>query len=69
MNGIDKTALQVFFLAHPEINVSCFAEKIGINAALLRNYINGFKKPSKERERLILAGIHSLADEYAKVSF
>lgn len=69
MNCNEKTALQVFFLSHPEINLTCFAGKIGINAALLRNYINGFKKPSKEREQLILSGIHSLADEYAKVSF
>ena len=45
------------------------ARKIGIDASLLRNYINGFKKPSKERERVILDGIHSLAKEYAAASF
>ena len=50
----EPSKLQRFFLTHKEINVSEFARLIGINAALLRNYINGFKKPSKEREGQIL---------------
>ena len=40
----EPSKLQRFFLTHKEINVSEFARLIGINAALLRNYINGFKK-------------------------
>ena len=54
----EPSKLQRFFLTHKEINVSEFARLIGINAALLRNYINGFKKPSKEREGQILSLIH-----------
>lgn len=61
--------MQRFFLTHKEIKLSEFAKRIGIQATLLRNYINGFKRPSKEREKLILKGIHSLASEYAAVSF
>lgn len=65
----DPTALQRFFLTHKEIKLSEFAKMIGIDATLLRNYINGFKKPSKEREQMILRGIHALADEYAAAAF
>ena len=63
------TPLQKFFLAHKELNVAEFAKLIGINATLLRNYINGFKKPSKEREALILEQIHRLGVEFAQVAF
>jgi len=56
--------VQEFFLVHKEINVAEFAKRIGINATLLRNYINGFKKPSAEREKEILDAIHQLGIEY-----
>ncbi len=39
----EPSALQRFFLTHKEINVAEFARSIGMNATLLRNYINGFK--------------------------
>lgn len=65
----NKTSLQVFFLSHPEINISSFAKIIGINASLLRNYINGFKRPSKDREKEILSAIHTLAKQYANAAF
>lgn len=56
--------LQEFFLTHKEINVAEFAKRIGINATLLRNYINGFKKPSAAREQEIIEAIHKLGAEY-----
>jgi len=56
--------LQEFFLLHKEINVAEFAKRIGINATLLRNYINGFKKPSAARESEIQDAIHQLGMEY-----
>lgn len=65
----DPTAMQRFFLTHKEIKLSEFARRIGIDATLLRNYINGFKKPSKDREKAILDGIHALAHDYAAVTF
>ena len=64
----EPTRLQRFFLTHKELNVAEFAKRIGINASLLRNYINGFKKPSPEREASILAEIRKLGKEYASVA-
>jgi len=50
-------------LTHKEINVAEFARSLGINPTLLRNYINGFKTPSKKREMEILDHIHRLGEE------
>lgn len=60
----EPSKLQRFFLTHPEINIAEFARLININPSLLRNYINGFKKPSKERERMILHQVHRIGEEY-----
>lgn len=60
----EPTPLQRFFMTHTEINVAEFSKKCNINATLMRNYINGFKKPSKERENLIFETIHNLGKEY-----
>ncbi len=68
-NTTTLTPLQKFFSAHKEIKVSEFAKMIGIDATLLRNYINGYKKPSREREKEILSGIHNLAAQYAAETF
>lgn len=65
----EPTPLQRFFLTHKEIKISEFAKMVGIDATLLRNYINGFKKPSQAREQVILDGIHTLAREYAAAAF
>lgn len=59
----EPSSLQRFFLTHKEINVAEFARRIDMNPSLLRNYINGFKKPSKEREQEILDQIHKLGEE------
>lgn len=59
----EPSALQRFFLTHKEINVAEFARSMGLNPTLLRNYINGFKKPSKEREEEIISHIHKLGKE------
>ena len=65
----EPTALQRFFLTHKEINVAEFARSLGMNASLLRNYINGFKKPSPEREKAILHHIHKLGKEMVAACF
>lgn len=65
----EPSPLQRFFLSHPEINVAEFAKGIGLNPSLLRNYINGFKKPSKEREKMILDRIHELGRIYLEIAF
>lgn len=64
----EPTVIQRFFLTHKELNIAEFAKRIGINASLMRNYINGFKKPSPEREALILNTIKSLGEEYIRVA-
>ena len=60
----EPTKLQRFFLSHPEINIAEFARLIGMNPSLLRNYINGFKKPSKEREQMISEKVNNIGREY-----
>ena len=64
----EPTALQRFFLTHKELNLAEFAKRIGLNASLLRNYINGFKKPSPERETMIMEAIKALGREYLQVA-
>lgn len=64
----EPSVIQRFFLTHPEINVAGFAKSIGLNATLLRNYINGFKKPSKEREEEIISRIRALGIEMANLA-
>ena len=64
----EPTRLQRFFLTHPEINVSGFAQKFGFNASLLRSYINGFKTPSSEREQEIWSCIEKIGKEYLSIA-
>lgn len=65
----DPSEMQKFFLTHKELNISEFAKRVGINPTLLRNYINGFKRPSIEREEQILNAIYELGKEYTAVDF
>ena len=53
------------FLSHPELNVSAVARRIGISQSLMMQYINGMKKPSKEREHLILNEVKAIGRELA----
>lgn len=61
--GISKV-----FLTHPELNASAIARRLGINQSLMAQYINGMKKPSKEREKIILEEIQSIGRELASIS-
>lgn len=65
----EPSDFQRFFLVHKEINITEFAKITGLNATLLRNYINGFKKPSKEREKEILAKLHEIGKLYLETEF
>ena len=55
------------FLSHPELNASAVARRIGISQSLMAQYINGMKKPSKDRERMILNEIKVIGRELASV--
>lgn len=64
----EPSRLQRFFLTHREINVSEFAKQMGMNATLLRNYINGFKRPSEEREREIMRYVRQMGEKYIEMA-
>ena len=55
------------FLSHPELNASAVARRIGISQSLMAQYINGLKKPSKEREQLIINEIKEIGKELTTV--
>ena len=65
----EPTPLQRFFLTHRELKVTEFAKRAGLNQNLLFDYINGFKRPSREREQYILEQIHSLGKAYITTVF
>ena len=50
----EPTGISRIFLSHPELNASAVGRRLGISQSLMAQYINGTKKPSKERERLIM---------------
>lgn len=55
------------FLMHPELNASAVARRLGIGQSLMAQYINGTKKPSKEREQLILEELRRIGKELQQV--
>lgn len=59
----EPVGIAKFFLTHPEINVSAIARRLGLQQSLLASYINGTKKPSKEREELIMAEVRAFGAE------
>ena len=60
----EPSQLQKFFLTHKELDIYEFAKRTGLDATLLRNYINGFKRPSEDCEQTILNSIHAIGREY-----
>lgn len=52
-----------FFMAHPEINASAVARRLGIAQSLLAQYISGAKHPSEERLASIKAEIRQIGAE------
>lgn len=57
------------FLTHPELNASAIARRLGMKQSLLAQYINGTKKPSLEREKLILDEIQRIGKELCEVKY
>ena len=60
--------IQSIFLLHPELNISACARRMGIQQSLLASYIKGTKKPSKEREELILNTLRKIGKELSSIS-
>lgn len=59
----EPTGISRIFLSHPELNASAVGRRLGISQSLMAQYINGTKKPSKEREALILKEIEAIGRE------
>jgi hypothetical protein len=59
----NRTELYRLFIAHPELNVSAIARRMGISQSLFAQYISGVKKPSKERLVQIYATLHAIGQE------
>ena len=51
------------FMAHPEINASAVARRLGISQSLLAQYIGGTKKPSAERLERIKLELRHIGEE------
>ena len=50
-------------MAHPELNASAIARRMGISQSLFAQYISGAKKPSAERLNQIFATIRAIGQE------
>ena len=48
-----NNVLYDLFIAHPELNASAIARRLGMSQSLFAQYISGTKKPSQERVNLI----------------
>ena len=59
----EPTGISRILLSHPELNASAVGRRLGISQSLMAQYINGTKKPSKERETLILKEIEAIGRE------
>lgn len=63
----NDSMLYKLFIAHPELNASAVARRLGLAQSLLAQYISGTKKPSAKRERLILSEIRKIGEELAAI--
>jgi predicted RNase H-like HicB family nuclease len=57
-----------FFKYYKVINAKFLAEKIGMNATLLSQYVSGTKKPSPKQTEKILNGIHQIGQELSGIN-
>lgn len=63
----EPTALYKLFMAHPELNVSALARRMGISQSLMAQYISGKKKPSESRLAMIYETIREVGKELMAV--
>lgn len=57
-----------FFKFYKVLNAKFLAEKIGMNATLLSQYVSGTKKPSAKQTKKILSGIHQIGQELSGIN-
>ena len=63
----ETQGIALVFLSHPELNAAAVAGRLNISQSLMAQYISGMKKPSKEREALILSELKSIGRELANL--
>lgn len=61
------TQLYRLFMAHPELNVSAVARRMGISQSLMAQYISGKKKPGRSRMEMIYDTIRAVGKELLTV--
>jgi predicted transcriptional regulator len=54
-------------MAHPELNVSAIARRLGISQSLMAQYISGKKNASDARVTLILDTVREIGQELIAV--
>ncbi len=59
----ETTQLYKLFMAHPELNVSAIARRLGISQSLMAQYISGKKNASEARVSLILDTVRKIGQE------
>ena len=63
----ETTQLYKLFMAHPELNVSAIARRLGISQSLMAQYISGKKKASAARVALIMNTVREIGQELIAV--
>ena len=66
-NKQPTTELYKLFVAHPELNVSAIARRMGISQSLMAQYISGKKKASEARLKRILDTVREIGQELIAV--
>ena len=66
-NKQPTTDLYRLFMAHPELNVSAMARRMGITQSLMAQYISGKKTPSESRLNMIYDTFHAVGRELIAV--
>ena len=59
----NQSELYRVFLAHPELNASAVARRMGISQSLFAQYISGTKRPSEKRLAEIYATLRAIGEE------
>ena len=63
----NRTDLYRLFMAHPELNASAIARRMGMSQSLFAQYISGVKTPSKTRLEEIYATIHAIGQALSEI--
>lgn len=58
-----SSPLYDLFMAHPELNASAVARRLGLSQSLFAQYVSGTKKPSKQRFDEIIETIRAIGRE------